>query len=99
MKHRVGCHCNYIENRRERERECVCERVHLKGRVGERSRANCVLDSINEGESAGKHSFPFPRSARASFTKLVGFLSILQQVHEQNTAVWFPSDKNGAEQE
>lgn len=58
----------------------------MKGRVGERSSANCVLDGINEGESVGKHSFAFTHSARASFRKLGVGLSILQEVYEQDTA-------------
>lgn len=72
---------------REGERESAQERIHLKGRDGGRSRANCGLDSINEGGPGSEHSVPFSRTVRASFRRPWRFSAIFQEVREQNGTV------------
>lgn len=59
----------------------------MKGRDGGRSRANCGLDSINEGEPGSERSVPLPRRVRASYRRSRGFSARFQEVHERNGAV------------
>lgn len=62
----------------------------MKGRDGGRSRANCGLDGINEGEPGSQRSqrsAAFPRGVRAAFRRPAGCSAIFPEVQEHNGAV------------